>query len=261
VWDDDVTSPRPTSANGDFSTNFPSAYIVTQTSFILQQLSLFPLLSYPFVLNQTRTTSTTIMTNPSLDPYTEKAQKNSFTPQEKIDGLHAIVKSVKTGMLTTRTASGELHSRAMVPAGPYNPTQATLVFIANRASAKFDEIENDSHVNVAFYDESSTNWASYAGIAKISQDKALIAKHWSSATAAWFGDLGDGIHKGDQHDPRVAVIEVIPNEIRYWKATSGLIGRTVDVAVSAVSGKTAAPGDLVTISKDEIQLLNGIQSK
>ncbi|EPT04536.1 hypothetical protein FOMPIDRAFT_1057856 [Fomitopsis schrenkii] len=201
------------------------------------------------------------MPNKTLDPYTAKAESNNRSPQEKIEGLHAIVKSVKTGMLTTRTADGHLHSRAMAPAGPFSPTQATVVFIANKASSKFDEIQNDSHVNVSFYDESSTNWASYAGIAKVSQEREKIAKHWSSLTAAWFGDLGDGVHKGDQNDPRVAVIEVIPEEIRYWYATRGTVGQAVDIAVSAVSGKTAAPGELRTITKAEIQLLNGIQAK
>ncbi|KAI0930165.1 hypothetical protein AcV5_006949 [Taiwanofungus camphoratus] len=201
------------------------------------------------------------MTNKELDPYTAKAENSNLTPQEKIAGLHAIVSRVKTGMLTTRTSDGFLHSRAMAPSGPYAPTQATLVFIANRASAKFDEIQNDAHVNVSFYDESSTNWASYSGVAKISQDKQNIARHWSSATAAWFGDLGDGVHKGDQNDPRVALIEVIPAEIRYWVATRGALGRAVDVAVSAISGKGAAPGELRTITRDEIQLLQGLQSK
>ena len=55
-----------------------------------------------------------------------------------------------------------------------------LAFIANTASGKFDEIENDAHVNVSFYDEASTNWVSYAGIARVSQDREKIAKHWSS---------------------------------------------------------------------------------
>lgn len=59
-------------------------------------------------------------------------------------------------------------------------TQVTLVFIANKASHKFEEIGNDSHVNVSFYNEKSTDWASYSGIAQVSQDKALIAKHWSA---------------------------------------------------------------------------------
>ncbi|OBZ70583.1 Protein bli-3 [Grifola frondosa] len=183
------------------------------------------------------------MSNKELDPYTAKAQNDNLTPQEKVDGLHAIVNSVKTGMLTTRSSDGSMHSRAMAPAGPFSPTQITLVFLANRVSAKFDEIKNDDHVNVSFYDQSTTSWASYSGVARITQDKDKIAKHWNSMIAAWFGDLGDGVHKGDQNDPRVAVIEVIPAEVR------------------AVSGNTAAPGELRTITKDEIQLLQGIKSK
>lgn len=30
---------------------------------------------------------------------------------------------------------------------------------------------------------------------------------------AWFGDLGDGVHKGDEDDPRVSVIEVVPENV------------------------------------------------
>ncbi|RPD54740.1 hypothetical protein L226DRAFT_523023 [Lentinus tigrinus ALCF2SS1-7] len=201
------------------------------------------------------------MSNKDLDPYTAKAENNNLTPQEKIEGLHAILKNVKTGMLTTRSSSGQLHSRAMAPAGPVSPTQVTLVFIANKASHKFEEIGNDSHVNVSFYDPTTTNWASYSGIAKVSQDKANIEKHWSSATAAWFGDLGDGVHKGDRNDPRVAIIEVVPDEIRYWYATHGKVGQAVDIAFSAMSGRTAVPGELRTITKDEIQLVQGLTTK
>ncbi|KAK7685149.1 hypothetical protein QCA50_011512 [Cerrena zonata] len=200
-------------------------------------------------------------THKELDPYTAKAQNNHLSPQEKIQGLHEIIKTVKTGMLTTRDSTGCMHSRAMAPAGSLSPTQATLAFIANTASHKFEEIQNDSHVNVSFYDEKSTNWASYCGIARISQDKDKISKYWSSTISAWFGDLGDGIHKGDQNDPRVAIIEVVPDSIRYWVATSNKVGRAVDIAVGAVTGKTAAPGELRTIAKDEIQLLQGIDKK
>ena len=52
-----------------------------------------------------------------LDPYTAKAENNDLTPQQKIEGLHAIVKKVKIGMFTTRTADGHMHTRAMAPAG------------------------------------------------------------------------------------------------------------------------------------------------
>lgn len=96
------------------------------------------------------------------------------------DLKNIIMKTVKTGMLTSRDTSGNLHSRAMTPAGPASDTQLTLVFIANNASQKFAELEKDSHVNVSFYDEKTTNWASFSGLAKLSRDKALIHKHWSN---------------------------------------------------------------------------------
>ncbi|KAH9942486.1 uncharacterized protein BXZ73DRAFT_97896 [Epithele typhae] len=201
------------------------------------------------------------MSSHKLDPYTSKAENDNLTPQEKIDGLHHIVKGVKTGMLTTRSESGQLHSRAMAPVSFSSPHQVALVFLANRVSHKFDEIQHDAHVNVSFCDPSTTNWASFAGTAKISQDREKIKQHWNPMTAAWFGDLGDGTHKGDHTDPRVAVIEVIPDEIRYWTATRGAVGRAVDVAVSAATGKTATPGELRMITKDEIELVQGLTTK
>lgn len=90
------------------------------------------------------------------------------------------------------------------------------------------------------------------------------------SVAAYFGDLGDGIHKGNEDDPRVSIIEVIPDEviystyillllpltshfqIRYWVATKGSIGRTMSTAVGAVTGKGKAPGELRTISHQEV---------
>lgn len=109
-----------------------------------------------------------------------------------------MVKAAKTGMLVTRDPNGNLHSRAMAPAnGSFESSlplssqftysllvssdaQLNLVFLANNVSCKFEEIENDSHVNVSFFDPSSTDWASYSGRARVTQDKELIHKHWSS---------------------------------------------------------------------------------
>jgi hypothetical protein len=35
---------------------------------------------------------------------------------------------------------------------------------------------------------------------------------------SYFGDLNDGVHHGNEDDPRVSIIEVVPTEIRYWVA-------------------------------------------
>ena len=175
-----------------------------------------------------------------------------------------------------------------------------LVFIANKASHKFEEIENDSHVNVSFYDAQTTNWASYCGVARVSQDKELITKHWNPMyvphpifsiqsrqncnswrfphayihlsrsprmtthhvtpgtdislrrTAAFFGDLKDGVHKGDVHDPRVAVIEVIVDSVRYWVSTENSVTKIVNLSAATITGRAAAPGELRMINKDEV---------
>ncbi|KAL5524072.1 hypothetical protein ACEPAG_8245 [Sanghuangporus baumii] len=201
------------------------------------------------------------MTNPSLDPYVANAENTDITPQKKMEDLKVIMKTVQTGMLTSRDKDGALHSRAMTPAGPYSDTQLTLYFLANNASYKFEELQYDSNVNVSFYDEKSTNWASFAGTATVSQDKELIKKLWSPITSAYFGDLKDGVHKGDATDPRVTVIEVVPSEIKYWVATHGSIVRSVSTAFDAVTGRTVAPGELRTITKSEIQLTEGLHKK
>ncbi|TFK25175.1 hypothetical protein FA15DRAFT_680304 [Coprinopsis marcescibilis] len=194
----------------------------------------------------------------NLDPYTTKAESHHRTPQEKIDGLREIMNSVQTAMLTTRSSDGQLHSRAMNPASRPEENGLTLVFLANNVSHKFEEIQTDSHVNISFIDHASSNWASICGKARVSQNQDEIRRYWTSATTAWFGDLKDGVHKGNETDPRVSLIEVVPDEIRYWYVTKGKIGRALEVGVGAATGKTASPGELRTISKDEIQLVEGL---
>ncbi|KAG2074631.1 hypothetical protein BDR04DRAFT_1229224 [Suillus decipiens] len=196
-----------------------------------------------------------------LDPYSNLAENTNLSVQEKITDLHTVIKIAKTGMLVTRDANGNLHSRAMTPATPYNAMQLNLVFLANNVSHKFEEIENDAHVNVSFCDPSSTDWVSYSGRAKVTQDKDLIDKHWSSSITGYIGDLKDGVHKGDKNDPRVAVIEVIPDEIKYWITKHSSAVRAAQVAYGAATGKATAPGQLRIISKEEVQIAQGLQSK
>ncbi|KAN0091150.1 hypothetical protein V8E55_004716 [Tylopilus felleus] len=189
-----------------------------------------------------------------LDPYSRIAERKDVTLLQKLTDLQQVVKAAKTGMLVTRDSNGNLHSRAMAPANVSGDPQLNLIFIANTVSCKFEEIENDSHVNVSFFDPSSTDWASYSGRARVTQDKELIHKHWSYFVTGYIGNLGDGVHKGDEGDPRVAVIEIIPDEIKYWISEQSRISRVIQVATSAAMGKATAPGELHTIHKQEIQL-------
>ncbi|KAG9096678.1 hypothetical protein FS749_007974 [Ceratobasidium sp. UAMH 11750] len=189
---------------------------------------------------------------------TQKALNTKLTPQEKIDGLNEIVRNVKTGMLTTVGTNGELHSRAMAPASTEG---LHFTFLADNSSYKTNEVESNSNVNVSFFEPGPNHWVSIAGTAKLSQDKQKIKDLWNPLTKAWFGDLGDGVHKGDETDPRVVVIEVVPTEIRYWYTTRTKIGTAVDIAVSAATGNVANPGDIRVITKEEIALVEGMNVK
>lgn len=95
---------------------------------------------------------------------------------------------------------------------------------------------------------------SIAGKAKIMDDRDVVSKYWAPGTGAWFGDLKDGVHKGDSTDPRVSVIEVVPEEIRYWYPTKGKILRAVEIGVDAFTGQVASPGELRTITPVEVSV-------
>ncbi|KAG8988555.1 hypothetical protein FRB94_001899 [Tulasnella sp. JGI-2019a] len=187
----------------------------------------------------------------SNDQYTIKAEEhNKISPAQKIDDLSSILKATKFAMFTTRDKEGYMHSRAMALSSHEG---LHLCFLSDKDSAKQEELDEVDQVNVSFIDTSSTNWVSVCGKAKTHQDREHIKKLWSPATKAWFGDLGDGIHKGDAEDPRIVVIEVIPDSIRYWFTNKTRIGQTVEIVSSAVTGKVASPGELRTITKQEIQ--------
>ena len=62
--------------------------------------------------------------------------------------------------------------------------------------------------------------------------------------------MKDGVHKGDENDPRISLIEVIPEEIRYWMATKGTIGRAI--GIGAMPGNVVVTGELRTITPTEV---------
>lgn len=51
---------------------------------------------------------------------------------------------------------------------------------------------------------------------------------------------------------RVSLIEVIPDEIRYWIATKGSITGAIETATSTMTGRVANLGELRTISTAEV---------
>ncbi|KAG8864588.1 hypothetical protein FRB96_005092 [Tulasnella sp. 330] len=193
------------------------------------------------------------------DQYTAKAEEQpNLSPAQKLKDLTSILSATKFAMLTTRNKSGCMHSRAMALASHEG---LHFCFLSDKDSSKQEELDEVDQVNVSFIDTSSTNWVSVSGNAKTHQDREHIKQLYSPTTRAWFGDLGDGIHKGDAEDPRIVVIEVIPDSIRYWFTNKTKIGQTVEILSSAVTGSVASPGELRTITREEIQAQEKMYNK
>jgi len=88
-------------------------------------------------------------------------------------------------------------------------TGPDFLFLANAHSQKFNDIETNKVCNVYFHNSGNQDWISITGEAVTSSnDDSRIKEVHSKGAAAWFGDLGDGVHTGGPEDPRMKLIEV-----------------------------------------------------
>ncbi|KAM0749353.1 hypothetical protein T439DRAFT_315583 [Meredithblackwellia eburnea MCA 4105] len=191
------------------------------------------------------------------DPYTDKSAADA-SPSTKIKEIRNVIKAAKFSMLTTQGTGGLLHSRAMTPASDKG---LVFSFVANQDSGKFDDLQSNPQVNVSWSDPSSTDWVSAAGKASVLTDVETIKAFWTPTLKSWFGDLKDGKHTGDWNDPRVAVIQVVPAEIRYWHRTESTLTQTFEVVKGAITGDTASPGVLRVITASELELARKVEDK
>jgi general stress protein 26 len=139
------------------------------------------------------------------DPSVVKQLDNDAPAETKFEDFYKIADGAKITLLGTyRKGTGPV-LRSMAIARRDGPD---FLFLANRNSQKFADIESNKEVSLAFSD-SSMSWYSVSGDATTaSNSDPRIKEVWNRGAAAWFGDLGDGKHDGTADDPRMALIEV-----------------------------------------------------
>lgn len=125
--------------------------------------------------------------------------------------LLEMISHFEDAMLVTRR-DGDLRSRPMALAEVTE--DAHLWFITSSDSAKSEELEADSHVNVAFQD--GKRFVSVSGDARLVTDKTHLEKLWRDEHRLWF--------EGGLHDRRAVLLEVTPAYAEYWdrSGTDGL---------------------------------------
>lgn len=131
-----------------------------------------------------------------------------------------------------------------------------FLFLANNHSNKFSDLEHDKTAQVTFQNSSSQDWVSVSGTAvTASNDDPRIKDLYSKTTAAWFGDLGDGVHNGTADDPRMSLIEVKAKYICYWKSKVGMLGFLKEVGQATITGQVADTGVQRHFLEDDIEAM------
>lgn len=181
-------------------------------------------------------------------------QWDTTTPKpEQIQDFYKTVDGLKIGLMTTiRSGVGPV-SRSMAVAKRVGPD---FLFLANNHSNKFKDLEHDKTCQITFQNSSSQDWVSISGAATtISNSDPRIKEVYSKMTAAWFGDLGDGVHNGKAEDPRMTLIEVQPRYISYWKSTVSSLGFMKEVAHASLTGQVAVNGVQREFLQEDIEAM------
>ncbi len=130
-----------------------------------------------------------------------------------LEKFYELVEDIDTAMMTTRRADGHLHSRAM--ANQNRAAGADLWFVAAEGSNKLTDLENDVHLNLAYYRDRNREWVSVSGIAELSRDRAKIRELYEPDWKIWFPEEGDERH-GTSEDPRMVLIGVTVHAAEFF---------------------------------------------
>ncbi|KAK4696197.1 hypothetical protein P7C71_g1680, partial [Lecanoromycetidae sp. Uapishka_2] len=187
----------------------------------------------------------------STDPSVSKQWDDETPKEQQIEEFYKTVDGMKIGLLTTIRGGLGPVSRSMAVAKRVGPD---FLFLANKHSNKFTDIANNKQAQVTFQNSSSQDWVSVTGIVETAaNDDPRIKELYSKGTAAWFGDLGDGVHNATPDDPRMALIEVKAKYISYWKSTVSSLGFIKEVAQASLTGQVANTGVQRQLLQEDIQ--------
>jgi general stress protein 26 len=184
---------------------------------------------------------------PSPEPERPMADRTSTT--KKLDELYALIDGIEIAMFTTRRADGQLVSRPMATQERVSGTD--LWFATDVSSHKLSELEQDPHVNLAYYNNKTREWVSVAGTAQITQDRNLIKELYKPDWKAWFGDEG-GAKDGGPDDPRLALILVEAESVEYMVVTKPRPVVLFELAKGILGGAKPDVGDERRLDEREL---------
>ena len=131
-------------------------------------------------------------------------------------------------------------------------------FVTDIETHKLDELAQDPHVNLGFYNNKSREWVSVSGTAIITQDRELVRGLYKPDWKAWFPKIDD-VRNGGPDDPRLALILVEAHSAIYMKNNKPRPVILCEVVKALVTRKTPDIGEERIIGPREIEKAQRIE--
>jgi general stress protein 26 len=136
-------------------------------------------------------------------------------------------------MLVTHGPGGTLHARPMHAIVERDLRE--ILFFTELSGGKAREIESSNEVCLTFISHKKNDFIAVQGTAELTQDRALVDKHWNKFVQAWFPQGKD--------DPSVGLIRVRVRGGEYWDSSSSDIANMLRMMAAAGTGKRPEMGE------------------
>jgi general stress protein 26 len=159
-----------------------------------------------------------------------------MTDDTDLETIRTIIGAAKVAVLTTTSASGELHSRPLAVLDA--PFEGALWFFTADPSPKTDDIQGNPEVNVAYAD--GKGYLSIAGTATVEHNPTRIDQLWTPMAEAWFEE--------GKSDPSVALLRVDARSAEYWSVDKPGVVRAFEIAKAMITKTQPDIGENRTVA-------------
>lgn len=165
----------------------------------------------------------------SINEQQIETNKKDLTGSEAVEKIRSLIDKAGSCFFVTQANFNASHKSR--PMSVQKTDEAGNVwFLSAKDSIKNMELAQDRNVSLFFQGSSYSDFLELHGHAVVTDDRSKIEELWDPTVKAWFTEGID--------DPRISVIQFIPDMGYYWDNKHGNTIAGIKVLISAVSGKT-----------------------
>lgn len=141
--------------------------------------------------------------------------------------LWKLIKDIRFGMLTHRTATGMLHAHPLTTQNRSVDENAELYFFIPKSGELYERLLTDGEVNVSYADPGKDSYVSISGQVRFVDDLDQKEALWNAAAQAWF--------PGGHTDPDLALLAVRIRHAEYWDVRESKMVQLLKMAKAAIT--------------------------